>query len=477
MAEHVNPSGVNFNVEFHENRTLLHKSASTGCTNTVNNLLKTRADINAEDENRKTPLHHSAMNGCKDVVEIFIKAGANVNAEDDNKKTPLHCSAMNGHKDVVEILINAKANVNAEDDNQKTPLHYSVESSHKDVVKILCKAGANINAADNTKSTPLHYAASNGSAEIVVTLLTVDATDNAADDIESTSLHDAVFLGNNDMTTSLLKTDGNFSAEDDERRTPLHAAAHKDIQQDFSSAECMTLPLDRVSSDDMEATTSALPLGISLQECDDLKQKLVDYLAKCPLLEQNNHEVQYSTGVTAVLNNKKIVINMCPVTMQFHNEVVQNNPQQPTQFTHTENVTVNNTTYYSGTKPADSDVDTQASDSKDNNLEDDNEEMDRKNRDLIKKNFIPLSKSLSTVVDQVCVQLWSKQIISDVTKETILVKCGPRKQADALLNLISSRGPHAFEALYKSALAERLFDVADILHPDLKPHGPTVDTN
>lgn len=54
-------------------------------------------------------------------------------------------------------------------------------------------------------------------------------------------------------------------------------------------------------------------------------------------------------------------------------------------------------------------------------------------------------------------------------------KSGPRKKAEALLDLILSRGPHAFEALYKSALDARLFDAADILHPDLKPHGTTVN--
>ncbi|BFZ23151.1 hypothetical protein BsWGS_26190 [Bradybaena similaris] len=102
--------------------------------------------------------------------------------------------------------------------------------------------------------------------------------------------------------------------------------------------------------------------------------------------------------------------------------------------------------------------------------------MDQKHRVLINRNFIQLSNSLATAVDEVCIQLWCEQIISDVMKEKILVKSGPRQKADALLDLILSRGPHAFEALYRSALDARLFDAADILHPDLKPHGTTVNT-
>lgn len=65
--------------------------------------------------------------------------------------------------------------------------------------------------------------------------------------------------------------------------------------------------------------------------------------------------------------------NICPVTMKFRNEVVQNYPQESIQFTHAENVTVNNTAYFSGTEPADSDADTDDNDSNDNWVDDDNE--------------------------------------------------------------------------------------------------------
>uniref|UniRef100_A0A0B7BJE2 CARD domain-containing protein n=1 Tax=Arion vulgaris TaxID=1028688 RepID=A0A0B7BJE2_9EUPU len=101
--------------------------------------------------------------------------------------------------------------------------------------------------------------------------------------------------------------------------------------------------------------------------------------------------------------------------------------------------------------------------------------MDQFHRKLIRENYIPLTEVLKTAIEDVCTQIWTENLISERMKDTILEKANPRKQAEALLDLIVSRGPDAFDSLYKVALNHELYVMADIMRPDLKPHHKVVE--
>ncbi|KAK6965285.1 Caspase-7 [Biomphalaria glabrata] len=48
----------------------------------------------------------------------------------------------------------------------------------------------------------------------------------------------------------------------------------------------------------------------------------------------------------------------------------------------------------------------------------------------------------------------------------------PSKRAQKLLQTIVTRGPNAFQKLYESVLEAELYDAADTLMPENKPHWP-----
>ncbi|BFZ23105.1 hypothetical protein BsWGS_26144 [Bradybaena similaris] len=303
---------------------------------------KDEAEINAEFQNNRTPLHHSAEEGHEDVVEILLKAGANVNAEDENKITPLHCSVENGHKGVVEILLKAGANVNAQNDKQKAPLHVAVYRGHIEIVEMLLKADANVNAADDRNQTPLYYAAGNN---------------------------------NKEMVTTLLKAGANVNGVNDKRRTPLNDATHKDNQQGSSSADCVTLPSSAGSSnsrefisEDNKATTSALPFGLSRKKCEDIVRQVDEHWATFSL-QDNSHKAQCSTDMTSVTKKGKTIYNF-PVTIKIHKMIVQNYAQESLHVDvgHTEFLNVNSRVNLNRPDRADSDADTDDSDSNDKGL-------------------------------------------------------------------------------------------------------------
>lgn len=62
-----------------------------------------------------TPLHRAASEGYIEIVDQLLKAGADPNARNYEKETPLHKAIRTDGEKMVKMLISAKANVNAQD--------------------------------------------------------------------------------------------------------------------------------------------------------------------------------------------------------------------------------------------------------------------------------------------------------------------------------------------------------------------------
>ncbi|XP_012945422.1 caspase-9 [Aplysia californica] len=98
--------------------------------------------------------------------------------------------------------------------------------------------------------------------------------------------------------------------------------------------------------------------------------------------------------------------------------------------------------------------------------------MEQHHKELIQTNYVKLSNLLSADVDSVARELWSQKILTDGMLDKVVSNNSDRKKAYALLDVITRRGPHAFQKLYECSLAVGLEDVADVLRPDLAPHAP-----
>ena len=87
----------------------LLEAAKTGDIDTVNTLIKIRADVNEIDDLEATPLIWAARKGHAEVVQVLIDAGANVNASDPFGRivgeTPLMWAIRNQHIEIAQNLV------------------------------------------------------------------------------------------------------------------------------------------------------------------------------------------------------------------------------------------------------------------------------------------------------------------------------------------------------------------------------------
>ncbi|BFZ23103.1 hypothetical protein BsWGS_26142 [Bradybaena similaris] len=425
---------ANVNAENYRKQTPLHEAVDSRHTDIVEMLLKADANANAADDKKMTPLHYAVPCKHAKIVEMLLKAGANVNAECNKKMTSLHYAACRRNAEIVEMLLKAGANVNAECNKKMTSLHYAAGRRNAEIVETLLRAGANVNAECNTKMTPLHCAACHGHSEIVETLLLAGANVNAKCDLGHTPLfysnrdchhevsecllksgatarqgvweriisHFSSALANKTVSKKqstktvhvLMKSTEGISRHSEYSHTSIKTceprdshtdvtpstAFASDIYQGSSSADSVTLLSSgttanscTVISDDTEATNSAPPLGLSLQECEDIKNQVEDHLAKFPSLQNKSHLGECCTDVASVFENniiidKNVVQNNAPESLQICNTECLN-------VSHTELLTVNSKVNFSRTGHADDDEDTDDSERNNIGLEDNNKDI------------------------------------------------------------------------------------------------------
>ncbi|CAL1528960.1 unnamed protein product [Lymnaea stagnalis] len=106
--------------------------------------------------------------------------------------------------------------------------------------------------------------------------------------------------------------------------------------------------------------------------------------------------------------------------------------------------------------------------------------MDKAHKEIIQKNFMKLVDEISTQVEQVTSLLLNEhQIITKrMWEDVVQANNTLSRKADALLTLLLTRGPHAFNALYEAVKTAELNGAADILMPQNAPHWkkPDVDS-
>ncbi|XP_059154849.1 caspase-6-like [Physella acuta] len=97
--------------------------------------------------------------------------------------------------------------------------------------------------------------------------------------------------------------------------------------------------------------------------------------------------------------------------------------------------------------------------------------MDPRHKKILQTSYIKLTEELGPGINQVCAELRAKNILTNRMYEDIIEgNITKSAKAEALLNILPTRGPYAFETLYKAALQFELYNVADILKPDRRPH-------
>ena len=179
-------SGMFPDYDYEDGLTLFHVASQLGRTEIVKTLVNEGAKIKLEGRighgsgprgrRRLQAIHLAAGNGKTETVEALIKLKADVNStaevtidgypgedtEYPGYDSAIHFAADYGHADTVEVLVRLKADVSAkarydiERQNsydrewyvlqQMEPIHIAAWRGHVDVVKTLVRLGANIEA-------------------------------------------------------------------------------------------------------------------------------------------------------------------------------------------------------------------------------------------------------------------------------------------------------------------------------------------
>ena len=84
----------------------------------------------------------AAQEGHQQTIQALIKAKADVNSQLENGATPLMLAAQHGHLGAVHSLIAANADLNLKASNGMTALMLANLYRYKEVIDLLKKAGA-----------------------------------------------------------------------------------------------------------------------------------------------------------------------------------------------------------------------------------------------------------------------------------------------------------------------------------------------
>eukprot|EP00742_Colponemidia_sp_Colp-10_P012902 GILJ01014531.1.p1 GENE.GILJ01014531.1~~GILJ01014531.1.p1 ORF type:complete len:274 (+),score=49.78 GILJ01014531.1:211-1032(+) len=180
-----------------EGSTAIGVAVQNAQADTVEMLIKWKADVNASNKVGWTPLHHATrmpLIYTNRVIECLIAAGAKLNVANKFGATPLQGAAIAGNILAANILISHGSDLNA---SENSPIH-----------------NGNKLQTTSTTTTALHSAASQGRLTVLAAILSAGADVDGHDDKGRTALHVAAEGGHLSTVEALIQEGANVWARD-----------------------------------------------------------------------------------------------------------------------------------------------------------------------------------------------------------------------------------------------------------------------
>jgi len=167
-------------VQAAEPDTRVSDAVKSGDQTTVQQVLRTRADVNGVEPDGTTALMWAVRANRLDLVRLLLKAGANVRATNRYGVTPLTLAATNGDAPMAKVLLDAGADPHTAFPEGETVLMTAARTGDPEVLRLLLDRGADVNAREGEMGeTALMWAATENHADAVTLLIKRGADLNA----------------------------------------------------------------------------------------------------------------------------------------------------------------------------------------------------------------------------------------------------------------------------------------------------------
>jgi ankyrin repeat protein len=251
----LNKKGMDVNATQPDGATALAYAAYWDDVESVQLLLKAKADPNIGNDYGVTPLMLASENRSAAMVKTLLDGKADPNVAMWSGETLLMSAARTGFMEAIHLFLDHDADINATDPRRgQSALMWAISFGHPDIAKLLVDRGADIDAKtimlneDFTPMaiegyegapvqtvpmggyTPLLFAARVGDVVTARYLVDKGANINAVSATDGSPLIMAASQGNEDLALYLLDQGSDPNAVDDNGMTALHYALRDGIK-------------------------------------------------------------------------------------------------------------------------------------------------------------------------------------------------------------------------------------------------------
>ena len=185
---------ADLNATNNRSQTALMLSCIQASEDSINVLLKAKADAKIADVDGNTCLHVAIANSLsKEVIQAIVTRGGDVHAVNNNCVSALGMACQKGQIDTIDVLIKLGADINMTDPDGNTYLLKAVRGDYsKEVVQAIINNGGNVNATNNNCVSALGMACKKGQIDTIDVLIKLGADINMTDPDGNTYLLKAV---------------------------------------------------------------------------------------------------------------------------------------------------------------------------------------------------------------------------------------------------------------------------------------------
>jgi ankyrin repeat protein len=260
-----------------------------------------------KDRQGMTALHHAVEMQHTESVDILLKLRADPIARDCNGNTPLHVACERGNLDILQRIADQVETVDPRNHNGESPLHVAASRGNLAAVAYLAQENkqlvpADFGARDDLQRTVLMHACASGSLDLLNVLILNRSGDNRAFSFCYMQLNDYDVFGNSALSIaareghwvilpSLILAKASITCRDVDGWGPLHMCAAE------GEAECARVLLECGAEVNVEDARGWTPLmhGVSYNH-HDVCRILLEYFAD-PLHKNHDHRTALALAI------------------------------------------------------------------------------------------------------------------------------------------------------------------------------------